>query len=291
MRPIHELRFDSPAVGTWSLYLCPPPPELAPFVEVFWEVHGFANFARERILPKTTIELMFNLGPPHRLLDPSQPAGATTYRNAWVSALQQRPLVIQPCFDATRVPSHLIAVRLRPAGGYAFFGMSMDELSNAVIDLDLLPDPRFATVHAQLLDAESRAERFGLIESLVRKRIAADIRMRPFIRWAAAQIERTHGAVRILDLCHELGVSRKHLSLWFREQVGIAPKQYAGVVRFQKLVTCLGRSVSVSWSELAQSCGYYDQSHLVHDCRTFAGLAPTTLRETLSPDGIATVES
>jgi AraC-like DNA-binding protein len=291
VRAIREIRFDSPAVGRWSLYVRPPPPELAQFVEVFWEVHGFAHFARERILPKTTIELMFNLGPPHRLLDPTHPEAATIYRNTWVSALQQRPLVIQPCFDATRVPSHLIAVRLRPAGAYAFFGMSMDELSNAVIDLDLLPGRRFAAVHARLLDAESRAERFELIESLARDRVAAEIRMRPFIRWAAAQIERTHGAVRILDLCHELGVSRKHLSQWFREQVGMAPKQYAGVARFQKLVACLGGSTSINWSDLAQGCGYYDQSHLIHDCRTFAGLAPTTLRDTLSPDGIATVES
>jgi len=291
VRHIEEIRFDSPAVGCWSLFLCTPPAELAPFVEVFWEAHGFAHFARERILPKTMIELMFNLGPPHRLLDPSCPAGATIYRDAWVSALQQRPLVIEPCFDATRVPSHLMAVRLRPAGAYAFFGMPMDELSNAVIDLDLLPGACFTALHAQLLDTESRTERFELLETLVRERVGADVRMRPFVRWAAAQIERTHGAVRILDLCHELGVSRKHLGQWFRQQVGLAPKQYAGVARFQRLVACLGRSPAVSWSELAQSCGYYDQAHLVHDVRTFSGIAPTSLRETLSPDGIATVEN
>lgn len=291
MRHIEELRFDSPAVGCWSLFLCAPPPALAPFVEVFWEAHGFAYFARERILPKTTLELMFNLGPPHRVLDPSRPDGATVYRDAWISALQQRPLVIEPCFDATRVPSHLMAVRLSPAGAYAFFGLPMDELSNAVIDLDLLPGPRVSSVHAQLLETGSRDERFGLLETLVRERIGAEIRMRPFIRWAAAQIERTHGAVRILDLCHELGVSRKHLSQWFRTQVGLPPKQYAGVARFQRLISSLSHSGSVDWSELAQDCGYYDQAHLVHDCRAFAGLAPTNLRQTLSPDGIATVES
>jgi len=291
LRHIEEIRFDSPAVGCWSLFLCAPPPELAPFVEVFWEVHGFAHYARERILPKTTIELMFNLGPPHRLLDPSRPDGTTVYRNAWVSALQQRPLVIEPCFDATRVPSHLMAVRLRPAGAYAFFGLPMDELSNAVIDLDLLPGPRVTDMHAQLLETGSRDERFELLETLVRERVGAEIRMRPFIGWAATQIERTHGAVRILDLCRELGVSRKHLTQWFRSQVGLAPKQYAGVARFQRLIACLGRSNGVSWSELAQSCGYYDQAHLVHDCRTYSGLAPTNLRQTLSPDGIATVEN
>lgn len=291
MRRIVELRFDSPAVGRWSLYLQAPPAELASYVEVFWEVHGFAHYARERILPKTTVELMFNLGPPHRLLDPTRPAGAAVYRDAWVAGLQQRPLAIEPCFDATRVPSHLMAARLRPAGAYAFFGLPMNELSNDVIDLDLISGVRFAAVHARLLETPSRPERFALLESLVREHVDTDSHVRPFIRWASAQIERTHGAVRILDLCRELGVSRKHLNQWFRRQVGLAPKQYAGVARFQRLVGRLTRSPAPDWSMLAQDCGFYDQAHLVHDCQAFAGMAPTTLRETLSPDGLATVEN
>jgi AraC-like DNA-binding protein len=183
-----------------------------------------------------------------------------------------------------------MAVRLRPEGAYAFFGMPMDELSNDVIDLDLLSKAAFASVHARLIETAARAERFALLENLVRQRIGNEIRVRPFIRWATIQIERTHGAVRILDLCHELGVSRKHLNEWFRRQVGLPAKQYAGVARFQQLVSRLTHTPAAGWSELAQSCGYYDQAHLVHDCRTFAGMAPTRLRESLSPDGIATVE-
>ena len=290
MRRIEEIRFDSPGVGAWSLYLMAPPADLVPYVEVFWEVHGYAHYARERILPKTNIELMFNLGPPHRLLDPTRPAGASVYRDAWVAGLQRRPLVIEPCFDAARVPSHLMAARLRPEGAYAFFGLPMDELSNDVIDLDLLSKPACSDVHARLLETSARHERFALLEDLVRARVGAQFRVRPFIRWAAAQIERTHGAVRILDLCQELGVSRKHLNEWFRRQVGLPPKQYAGVARFQQLVARLARPPAPEWSELAQSCGYYDQAHLVHDCQAFAGMAPTSLRSTLSPDGIATVE-
>ena len=290
MRDIQEIRFDSPGVGQWSLFLLAPPADLAPHVEVFWEVHGFAQYARERILPKTNIELMFNLGPPHWLLDPTRPAGASVYREAWVAGLQRRPLVIEPCFDAARVASHLMAVRLRPAGAYAFFGTPMDEISNDVIDLDSLSKAAFSRGQARLIETAGRAERFALLENLVRQRVSKEIRVRPFIRWATTQIERTHGAVRILDLCHELGVSRKHLNQWFQRQVGLAPKQYAGVARFQQLVARITRTPGADWSELAQSCGYYDQAHLVHDCHTFSGLAPGRLRETLSPDGIATVE-
>lgn len=114
--------------------------------------------------------------------------------------------------------------------------------------------------------------------------------MRAFVRWSAAQIERAHGALRIDALSREIGISRKHLSHTFREQIGLAPKQYAGIVRFQRLIANLRRPSTPSWSALAQSCGYYDQAHLNHDCQSFAGMAPTNLLETLSPDGVAAVE-
>lgn len=225
MREVKELRFDC-AIGRWSLQLLAPAADLAAFVEVFWEVRGFANFARERILPKENIELMFNLGPPHRLLDPGRPASATVYRDAWVSGLQQRPLVIEPCFDARRVPSHLLAVRLRPVGAYAFFGMPMDEVSNQVIDLDALLGRRVACAADGLREQRTVEHRFAFLERLVRRRIAAGPDVRAFVRWSA----------------------------------------------------------------LAQSCGYYDQAHLNHDCQSFAGMAPTNLLRTLSPDGVAAVE-
>jgi transcriptional regulator GlxA family with amidase domain len=165
----------------------------------------------------------------------------------------------------------------------------MNELSNDVIDLDLISS-RFSTLHARLLETASRHERFAQLEALVRERVATQVRVRPFIRWATAQIERTHGAVRILDLCRDLGVSRKHLNQWFHSQVGLAPKQYAGVARFQRLIACLTRAPAPEWSDLAQNCGFYDQAHLVHDCHAFAGMAPGALRESLSPDGTAAIE-
>lgn len=285
---IRELKFESP-LGCWTLKLAAPPPDLALFVETFWEVHGFANMTRERILPKTSIELMFNLGPPHRVVDTDSNRD-TLHRDAWVAGLQGRPLVVEPAFDMRRNPSHLIAVRLRPAGAYAFFGSPMDEISNRVIDLDAIVGERVAATQRRLVDSDSSATRFGLLEQLMRERVNGGTSLRPFVAFAASQIERSQGALRIRDLCRELGVSRKHLGLWFRQQVGIAPKQYAGIARFQRLVAALSGAAPANLATLAQNLGYFDQAHLHHDCQAFSAMAPAALRRTLSPDGIATIE-
>lgn len=289
LRAVKTLRFDC-AIGRWSLHLLAPPEDLAPYVDTFWEVHGFANYERERILPKGNIELMFNLGLPHRVLDPGHPSGAATYRDAWLSGLQRRPLVIEPCFDVRRVPSHLVAARLRPAGAYALLGMAMDEVSNQVIDLDALLGRSAASASEQLREQPTTEARLALLEQFVRARVAVGPSLRPLVNWAVAEIERAHGALRIDTLNRELGVSRKHLSRTFREEIGLAPKQYAGIMRFQRLLTALRQPAPQSWSALAQSCGYYDQAHLNHDCQSFAGMAPTRMLQTLSPDGVAAVE-
>jgi transcriptional regulator GlxA family with amidase domain len=165
----------------------------------------------------------------------------------------------------------------------------MNELTNNVIELDMLA-ARLRTVHAQLLETPSRRARFQRIETMVRESMQAEIRVRPFVSWAATQIERAHGTVRISDLAREIGVSRKHLNEWFQQQIGLSPKQYAGVVRFQRLVASLTQSPPPRWAELAEECGFYDQAHLVHDCRAFAGMTPTALHATLSPDGIGAME-
>src|SRR5258708_12328582 len=111
----------------------------------------------------------------------------------------------------------------------------MDELANDLIELDTVTAARSRTVHAHLREPPSRRARFKIIEPLVRDSMRAEIRVRPFIGWAATQIERAHGTVRISDLAREIGVSRKHLNEWFQQQIGLPAQQYAGIARFQRL--------------------------------------------------------
>src|SRR5882762_7090538 len=95
-------------------------------------------------------------------------------RDAWVAGLQQQPYVVHPCFDVTRLPFHFIGVGLSPAGAFAFFGIPMNELTNNVIELDMLA-ARLRTVHAQLLETPSSQARFQRIETMVRESMQAEI--------------------------------------------------------------------------------------------------------------------
>lgn len=95
----------------------------------------------------------------------------------------------------------------------------------------------------------------------------------PRVAWSAARIERSHGTVAISEIQQESGLSKRRLIQGVREQIGVAPKVYARIIRLRRALTLLhegGRSPA----DVAIAAGYYDQPHMNLDFRDLAGLAP-----------------
>jgi AraC-like DNA-binding protein len=70
-----------------------------------------------------------------------------------------------------------------------------------------------------------------------------------------------------------MGFSHEHLIRRFREQVGLTPKAYANILRFDRAFA-LARARTGSWSQ-----------HLVRDFKRYAGRAPASLLRDRRPDG------
>ncbi|MEV6626692.1 helix-turn-helix transcriptional regulator, partial [Amycolatopsis sp. NPDC051114] len=83
------------------------------------------------------------------------------------------------------------------------------------------------------------------------------------------------GRVRVTDLAGEVGWSRRHLGERFRAELGLAPKQAARVLRFERAGRLL-RQGHADLAALAVECGYYDQAHLTNEWRALAGCTPGT---------------
>ncbi len=63
----------------------------------------------------------------------------------------------------------------------------------------------------------------------------------------------------------------------FRRHVGLGPKQFARVIRMQRLRSQLKTAHRPDWASLALDAGYHAQSHMIAECRLLAGLTPTQL--------------
>lgn len=84
-----------------------------------------------------------------------------------------------------------------------------------------------------------------------------------------------NGVIKITDLEEQFHLSSRWLEKQFLEQVGMSPKDFARVTRFNALIAEVKSTPSVSWSDMIDKFGYYDQSHLIRDFHYFTGQSPT----------------
>jgi AraC-like DNA-binding protein len=119
---------------------------------------------------------------------------------------------------------------------------------------------------------EQLAELDRIMLALAHAALPGDVPM----SFAVTEIERTGGLIRIVDLADRLGLSPRQFERRFKQQVGIAPKLFSRLQRFQRVFQVL-EDPATNWVDTAMRCGYYDQAHLIRDFREFAGGAPTAL--------------
>jgi AraC-like DNA-binding protein len=93
----------------------------------------------------------------------------------------------------------------------------------------------------------------------------------------ANRILQRHGVVRIGELAQAAGLSQRQFERRFRGQIGVRPKLYARIARFEAALDSRARSGERSWTHIAQAFGYSDQMHLVHDFEEFSGETPPEL--------------
>ena len=95
-----------------------------------------------------------------------------------------------------------------------------------------------------------------------------------FIEYGINRIVSDPTGVCLSELTAEVGYSRRHFIKKFKHGVGLAPKAYMRVMRFQKAVNEI-EAGDFDWAEIALESGYYDQSHFINDFRNFSGFTPS----------------
>ena len=82
------------------------------------------------------------------------------------------------------------------------------------------------------------------------------------------------GMARVRDVTDAIALSPKRFIERFKTEVGLTPKRYCRLLRFQAAVARAHRMDGEAWADLAAACGYFDQAHFIHDFREFSGMTP-----------------
>jgi AraC-like DNA-binding protein len=250
-----------------------PAPPLCRFVELLWYYEGAARpHAKERILPDGSMGLVVNLNQDEiRVYDPRRIECFMKFRGASVSGPRSEFSVID-----TAEQKHVMGVHFKPGGGFPFFHLPASELRNLHVALEDVWGQAAADLRDQLLEAPTVEDKFRVLESCLLQQMAKPTEPHPAVAFALRHLHAGAHARTISDLTDQVGLSPTHFIHVFREEVGLAPKLFCRVRRFQKVLHLIGRERDIDWAGVALSCGYFDQSHFNHDFRAFSGINPST---------------
>jgi AraC-like DNA-binding protein len=249
-----------------------PAPPLSGFVDWFWFYEGLdLPHRRERVLPDGSTELIVNLDDSRRkLFDREHPHRFQTFHRAWLSGARSDYILIDVLPQAS-----MIGVHFKPGGLAPFLEMPAVELTGQVVELDSLFGAAALELRGKLIEAAGAKAKFQVLEQFLLARAGRTLSRTPLVAYALNEFRRDDSVVRVREVAHSLGVSHKHFIELFRREIGLAPKRFCRVRRFQRTLAEVKAHRVVDWAEVASAAGYYDQAHFVNDFRSFSGITPT----------------
>jgi AraC-like DNA-binding protein len=224
-----------------------PSSPLRDIVDCFWKCDDALTSTSDdpfEVLPDGCVEVVFALGE------------ARGTMLAFGTATRGRLFHTQP-------GTVYLGMRLRPARLGGLIDAQADSLTDQHYQLDFLGGRPAEVLLAQLSEADSLKAQVAVLEQHVGRAWRAQPRLDALDR-AVTAIQRHAGDIRIEKLVDEVSLSRRQLERQFRDAVGLTPKQFCRVVRFQHVLARLGDG-QVNRAAVAADLGFTDQSHLRRD--------------------------
>jgi AraC-like DNA-binding protein len=157
-------------------------------------------------------------------------------------------------------------------------GLPASELTNIHVDLAAIWGPGARALRERLCSLREPIERFRLLERALLKRLADPPGHHRAVRVGLDVLRRTQGRARIRDIVRALDLSQRRFSEVFAAEVGLTPKLFGRVQRFQHAIASSRSVTEVDWAQLAVDCGYFDQAHLIREFVEFSGVGPADYR-------------
>jgi AraC-like DNA-binding protein len=237
---------------------CPGPP-LDSAIRCVWHYSGSTTQTRcrERVLPNGRFQLVLNL----------------STRAATISGLRTHHVVV----DAAALQCAM-GVVFRAGGATRFFEGSALDFYGRAVPLASVWGPKTGRLLDRLGDETSVQKRLAILEAgltdVWRQRDGKNRRVPAFVEHALRTFHATPTMKTIADVSREVGWSRRWLTQSFAKSVGMVPKKYCRLLRFQHVVRQVESGRWINWAELAIASGFCDQAHLAHEFRAFSGLTP-----------------
>lgn len=257
-------------VNAWSFARVSAPRHLHGLIDgysVYSERTG--TFDTRRELPHAEGVMIVNLAEPAFITGGDGREITLGPGEAFVAGAHLRPALSRSTGAQSGIHIFLSLSSLR-----RLLGVPMTGLADRAVPLDALGVPGLANSFRLLADGMKLDRQIGFLDSTLAERLRQTAPLDRRQAHALALL-RHRPDLDIADIAADIGWSRKHLADRVRDAIGIGPRSFRRLLRFQRLTGLLDREPAPDWAGLAYDAGYCDQSHLIREFRELAGMTPT----------------
>lgn len=250
-----------------------PASPLDVFVESLWVCRNECSGPRrfERVLPSGAAQLVVNLAEDQTRVyhEASRGLVCVTGPGSILSGISSHAQIID-----TDEQAYVAGIAFRPGGTVPFVAHPADALTDTDVPLDAIwGDVAMRRLRERLLGAATLEAALDTLEQTLwgawRGR-----GWHPAVAFALDRFRGRPSAARVSDVTAAVGLSEKRFIERFKSEVGVTPKRYCRLLRFRQVVATAHALRDADWADVAASCGYTDQAHLIHEFREFSGMTP-----------------
>jgi len=229
-----------------------------------------ATHTIDRFLPNGNVEIIINLtAEPKYIYDNHTLTPKQEFKKLWISGIRNNFISIPSGTGA-----EMFIIEFKKGMVHSFLGRPLTEIAGQVVEGDQILDAVFLELRERLLETPAGMPMFLLAEAMLREKFYGKLVVNPFVDFAVNRIMSNPSGISIKNIAEKAGYSSKHLISIFSSHVGVNPKAFLRIIRFQKAVQDIESKGNINWVQLAHDCGYYDQAHLVANFKEFSGFTP-----------------
>lgn len=243
-------------------------------ISCFWTM-GFEPNAKlprlDVVLPDGCTDLLINTGPSFRRIDNQSEKNFLISDYALIGQ-RKNAIEISQTVDTT-----FFAIRFTPFGMKSLFPFDSSELTGNMIDMDSSIKNLVDPIRSILEKKVPFQEKLIRIQGVLENRMAFSIKTNTLVENATSEILNAHGKFNVAQFCVKTNIHKSTLEKNFLSYVGLRPKEFAAIIRFNRAHSLLQKGEKIKLTHLALDCGYYDQSHMIKEFRRFSNSSPSEL--------------
>ena len=252
------------------VYFAQPSDTLAPYIKRYWAIENTLDkdeICIQRIIPTGLTELMLYFTPRPRILNCSRFLSDNVALYGHQNGFYDMELTGN---------LSVFSIVFQPQGLMQFFKFPLHEICNQNVPLKYLNGQAGRDLEEKMSEAFTFHQRVSIVETYLLNLLKTNFSDFEFrrINHIVELIKKTFGNINISQMASEACLCRKQFERIFVEHIGISPKQYLKIIRFQFAIFQKQQNTNMNLLDLSYGSGYYDQSHFINDFKSFCGLTP-----------------